>query len=142
MKTISTHTLIAATLICLLAMTAYAANFKIEKKQQDIRTMSQNTLQTLYKANPEAQGVVEKAAGYAVFSNLGVKILIAGSGNGKGMAVDNKNKREIFMRSETEVQRWRERCRSRTASGCINLPTRPRRSKSRPGAPNTTKMMI
>jgi lipid-binding SYLF domain-containing protein len=166
MKTLRTHTLIAAMLICLLAMTAYAADPKIEKKQQNIRTMSQDTLQKLYRADPEAKGVVEKAAGYAVFSNLGVKILVAGSGNGKGMAVDNKDKREIFMKM-LELQaglgmgvkkfqvvfvfnnakafnsfvksgwqfggqstaaakigdkgaRWRERCRSRTASGCIN----------------------
>jgi lipid-binding SYLF domain-containing protein len=98
MKTIRTHTLIASMLICWLAMTAYAADSKIEKKQQDIRTMSQDTLQKLYSADPEAKEAVEKAAGYAVFSNLGVKILVAGSGNGKGMAVDNKNKREIFMK--------------------------------------------
>jgi hypothetical protein len=47
MKTIRAHTLIAAMLICLLAMTAHAADVKIEKKQQDIRTMSQDTLQKL-----------------------------------------------------------------------------------------------
>ena len=40
----------------------------------------------------------EGAAGYAVFSNLGVKILVAGSGNGKGIAVDNKSKKETFMK--------------------------------------------
>jgi lipid-binding SYLF domain-containing protein len=42
--------------------------------------------------------IVEHAAGYAVFSSLGVKILVADSGNGKGMAVDNKSKRETFMK--------------------------------------------
>jgi lipid-binding SYLF domain-containing protein len=98
MKTIHARTLIATALISVLAVTAQAADLKIEKKQQDIRTMAQNTLQTLYKTDPEAKSVVEKAAGYAVFTNLGVKILVAGSGNGKGIAVDNKNMRETFMK--------------------------------------------
>jgi lipid-binding SYLF domain-containing protein len=71
---------------------------KIEQKQKDIRTMAQDTLNRLYKADPKAKSAVEGAAGYAVFGNLGVKILVAGSGNGKGIAVDNKTKHETFMK--------------------------------------------
>jgi lipid-binding SYLF domain-containing protein len=82
----------------LFADTAHASDPKIEKKQQDIRAMAQNTLQTLYKVDPQAKSAVEKAVGYAVFSNLGVKILVAGSGNGKGLAVDNTSKRETYMK--------------------------------------------
>ena len=41
---------------------------------------------------------VDGAAGYAVFSNLGIKILVAGSGNGKGIAVNSKTKNETFMK--------------------------------------------
>jgi lipid-binding SYLF domain-containing protein len=94
---------ISAALVCALAVTAGAADPKIEQKQQEIRKMRLDTLQALYKADPKAKSAVEKAAGYAVFSNLGVKILVAGSGNGKGMAVDNKSKKETFMRM-LEVQ--------------------------------------
>lgn len=65
--------------------------------------MAQDTLQTLYKADPRAKSAVENAAGYAVFSNLGVKILVAGSGNGRGIAVNHKTKQEIFMKM-LEVQ--------------------------------------
>jgi lipid-binding SYLF domain-containing protein len=65
--------------------------------------MGQDTLQALYKADPRAKSAVETASGYAVFSNLGVKILLAGSGNGKGLAVDNKTKKETFMKM-LEVQ--------------------------------------
>ena len=98
MKTIRQLNLLAAALACTLAVTAQAAEPEIEKKQQEIRKMAQDTLQTLYKADPKAKSAVEKAAGYAVFSNLGVKILVAGSGNGKGIAVDNKSKKETFMK--------------------------------------------
>jgi len=60
--------------------------------------MAQQTLQQLYKAEPKTKAAVSHAAGYAVFSNMGVKILLAGSGNGKGIAVNNKSKQETFMK--------------------------------------------
>jgi lipid-binding SYLF domain-containing protein len=60
--------------------------------------MAHDTLQRLYKADPEAKGAVDAAAGYAVFSNMGVKILVAGSGKGAGVAVDSKSKNETFMK--------------------------------------------
>ena len=39
---------------------------------------------------------IQKAGGYATFSNLGMKILVAGSGSGEGVAVDSKSKNETF----------------------------------------------
>jgi lipid-binding SYLF domain-containing protein len=98
MKATRTHTLIAVVMVCAAAVMAQAVDPKIEKKQQDIRSMAQGTLQRLYDADPGAKSAIESSAGYAVFSNLGIKILVAGTGNGKGIAVDNKTKREIFMK--------------------------------------------
>jgi len=103
MKTKLKNLVTAATLICALAVTARASDSSIAKKQQDIRNMAQSTLQRLYKAEPKAKAAVAGAAGYAVFSNMGVKILVAGSGNGKGLAVNNKTKHETFMKM-IEVQ--------------------------------------
>jgi lipid-binding SYLF domain-containing protein len=101
---IKMHFFVASALICALAVAACASTDpKIQKKQTDIRNMSQKVLQRLYKAQPKAQSVVTGAAGYAVFSNMGVKILVAGSGNGKGVAVNNKTKQETFMKM-LEVQ--------------------------------------
>ena len=45
-----------------------------------------------YKAQPSARKAVESAAGYAAFSNFGMKIFVAGGGSGKGVAVNNKTK--------------------------------------------------
>jgi lipid-binding SYLF domain-containing protein len=98
MKAMHTHILVAAAMVCALAVIAHASDPKIEKKQNDIRNMARDTLQRLYKADPKAKSAVEGAAGHAVFSNLGIKILVAGSGNGKGIAVDNKSKQETFMK--------------------------------------------
>jgi lipid-binding SYLF domain-containing protein len=98
MRTTRTPILIAIALICALAVTAGAADTKKEKSQKEIRDMAHDTLQRLYKADPRTKAAVKDAAGYAVFSNLGIKILVAGSGNGKGIAVSNKTKRETFMK--------------------------------------------
>jgi lipid-binding SYLF domain-containing protein len=84
-------------LACALGLAANAAA-DIGKQQKQIRSMVQDTLQELYKAEPKSKLAIRRAAGYAVFSDLGVKILFAGSGNGKGLAVNNKTKHETFMK--------------------------------------------
>jgi lipid-binding SYLF domain-containing protein len=97
MKTIRQHILIAAALIC-VGVVALGADDKKQKKQNEIRKLTSDTLQRLYKAHPKAKSAVEGAAGYAVFSDLSVKILLAGSGKGQGMAVNNTSKQETFMK--------------------------------------------
>ncbi|MGA7291484.1 MAG: YSC84-related protein [Terriglobales bacterium] len=99
MKATKIPTLVASVIVFGLMATTHAkADSKIEQKQNDIRDMAHKTLQRLYEAQPKARLAVKGAAGYAVFSNLGVKILVAGSGMGKGIAVNNKTKRETFMK--------------------------------------------
>jgi lipid-binding SYLF domain-containing protein len=71
---------------------------KVDKERQEIRKRSKEILAQLYKAEPRAKANIQKAAGYAAFSNFGMKIFVAGSGTGKGVAVDNKTKKEIFMK--------------------------------------------
>lgn len=74
-----------------------------EERRQDIRDVTRNTLERLYQSQPAARGAVERSAGYAVFSNFGMKILLAGGGSGSGIAIDNKSKTETFMKM-LEVQ--------------------------------------
>jgi len=76
---------------------------KLAKEKADIRKMARDTLARLYKAQPNAKKAVEGAAGYAVFSNFGMKIFVAGGGSGKGIAVSNSPKKETFMKM-VEVQ--------------------------------------
>ena len=84
-------------LFCAIALTAQASDDKA-KQQKQVQEISNKTLQQLYKAQPAAKAAVQHAAGYAVFNNMGVKILFAGSGTGKGIAVNNKTKKEVFMK--------------------------------------------
>jgi lipid-binding SYLF domain-containing protein len=80
----------------------HAASSKAEQ-QQEVRKTAGDTLARLYKVTPDAKKAVEGAAGYAVFSNFGMKILLAGGGSGSGVVVDNQSKRETFMKM-VEVQ--------------------------------------
>ena len=68
------------------------------KKRTEIQKMANDTLARLYKADPPARAAVQKGYGYAVFSNMGVKILFGGSGNGRGMAVNNQTKQQTYMK--------------------------------------------
>jgi len=89
-----------ASLVCAIAVGSFAADDekKNEEERTEIRQMAQETLSRLYKAEPSAQAAVTKGYGYAVFSNTGIKILLGGSGNGKGVAINNKTKNETFMK--------------------------------------------
>ena len=69
----------------------------------EARKAAQEALSAVYKAQPSARKAVESAAGYAAFSNFGMKILIAGGGSGKGIAVNNKTKATTYMKM-AEIQ--------------------------------------
>jgi lipid-binding SYLF domain-containing protein len=66
--------------------------------QDSVRTMTEETLTQLYQKEPAAEDAVADAAGYAVFSDFGVKIMIMGGAGGSGMAVNNATKQETFMK--------------------------------------------
>ncbi len=87
---------IVTSLFCVLPVDTFATNK--EDKRADIQKMSQDTLHRLYKAAPPAKAAIEKAYGYAVFSNTVEKMFLDGSGNGRGMAVNNKTQSETFMK--------------------------------------------
>jgi lipid-binding SYLF domain-containing protein len=87
-----------------LAMTAVVAVPRValaamkEESQAEVRKSAQQALAAVYKVQPSAPKAVESAAGYAAFSNFGMKILLAGSGTGKGVAVNNKTKATTYMK--------------------------------------------
>jgi lipid-binding SYLF domain-containing protein len=93
--------LLAATLLLAASRPVYADSKGQERA--DIRKMVRETLQRLYKEEPSAKAAIQKSAGYAVFSNFGMKIFVLGGGKGEGIAVDNATKKETFMKM-LEVQ--------------------------------------
>lgn len=74
-----------------------------DEERAEVRKAAQDALAAVYKVQPSARKAVESAAGYAAFSNFGMKIFVAGGGTGEGIAVDQKTKQETFMKM-VEVQ--------------------------------------
>lgn len=98
------HTLATLIAVAAPAMTPFAVIAATKEEQRaEVRQTAQQTLEKLYALQPAARKVVEGAAGYAVFSNFGMKILVAGGGSGDGLAVNRKTKAETFMKM-AEVQ--------------------------------------
>jgi len=77
--------------------TSMAPDQKAQARAQ-VNTMASDTLARLDSLRPGARRTVENAAGYAVFSNYGMQILVIGGGAGKGVAVNNRTKGQTFMR--------------------------------------------
>jgi lipid-binding SYLF domain-containing protein len=75
----------------------------VAEQRQDIIKKSDETLKQLYAIEPKAKELVAKSAGYATFSNFGMKILIAGGGTGSGVVIDKSSSKPIFM-NMAEVQ--------------------------------------
>lgn len=93
---------LAVILIAVMGVVSLASADMTEKEKktarQDVQKMSNETLNKLYKTQPKAKQAVAKAAGYAVFSNFGMKIFLAGSGKGTGLAVNNRTKATTYMK--------------------------------------------
>jgi len=81
----------------------FASDKTVAQQRQDILTKNEQTLKQLYAIQPKAKELIEKSAGYATFSNFGMKILIAGGGTGSGVVIDKVTKKPVFM-NMAEVQ--------------------------------------
>lgn len=67
-------------------------------KREKILHMRNETLSKLYKIHPAARGEVHSAVGYAVFSNIGVNLILLSAGGGSGVAHDNRTGKNIYMK--------------------------------------------
>jgi lipid-binding SYLF domain-containing protein len=80
-------------------LTASAVGQKDDDAKRDkIRKMSADTLSELYRLHPGSQKAIQDSAGYAVFDNRSLKLLLAGTARGGGVAVASETNKETFMR--------------------------------------------
>ena len=71
---------------------------QIYQQRAETREMADQTLAQVKQQYPEAHAKLNKATGYAVFSNFGFKFMFGGSSRGKGLAFNNVTNQTTFMR--------------------------------------------
>ena len=91
-------TVIALFSLALLAAGLAGAKDSPDQRRDKIRKMASATLADLYKLEPSAQAAIQKSAGYAVFNNLGTKILLLSTARGAGLAFNSKTRQDTFMK--------------------------------------------
>ena len=91
---------IIASSLAMILMAAGVANAgdSPDQKRDKTRKMAAKTLQDLYKLEPTAKEAVQKAAGYAVFNNMGTNLFLLSTARGAGIAVNSQTKQETFMK--------------------------------------------
>jgi lipid-binding SYLF domain-containing protein len=105
------RTLATLFLLCLCLNNPAIAQFSnifgsdktVTQQRQEILQKNEQILKQLYAAEPKARELIEKSAGYATFSNFGMKILIAGGGSGSGVVINKSNSKPVYM-NMAEVQ--------------------------------------
>jgi len=75
-----------------------AAAASPEEKRKEIRKMRSETLAKLYRVHPLAKGDIQKSVGYAVFSNIGINLILLSAAGGSGVAHDNRTGKDIYMK--------------------------------------------
>jgi uncharacterized membrane protein len=94
MRSAATSIVIVSVALLTFTFALAADQSKADKERQEIRKRTGEILAQLYKAEPKAKANVQKAAGYAVFSNFGMKIFVAGSGTGKASPSTTRARRK------------------------------------------------
>ena len=68
------------------------------ERRQGILEMRQDVLTELYSIKPDTRAQIGSAAGYAVFTNANINLILASFGGGVGVVRDNENGGDTFMR--------------------------------------------
>lgn len=68
------------------------------EKRQAVGEMRDDTLAKLYAIEPSAEAQIANAAGYGVFSNVGINVIFLSAGNGWGVVRDNADGDDTYMK--------------------------------------------
>ena len=68
------------------------------EKKAAVKAMRKDTLNELYRIHPLAEQELNKAKGYAVFSNTGINLFLLSTGSGWGIARNNSTGKETYMK--------------------------------------------
>lgn len=93
-----TSLLLAAFLLLFVTACAGVKGDTKQEKRNAVQQMRKETLSDLYKLSPGARQEIANSAGYAVFSNVGVNILLLSTARGWGVAHNNRTGNNTYMK--------------------------------------------
>ena len=93
------NSLLLPLVVTLLNCTATGlGDASLQQRRQNVLNMREEVLTELYALKPDTRVQVNGAAGYAVFTNANVNLVLASFGGGLGVVRDNETGMETFMR--------------------------------------------
>ncbi len=75
-----------------------AEGMTVEEKRMNTLSMEEETLARFVAQEPLVRGKVAKAAGYGVFSNSNVNVILISAGGGHGVVTDNATGQKTYKR--------------------------------------------
>ena len=84
--------------VAILAGCATPDGATVAEKQREVRQMRTDTLTALYEIHPITREQIREAEGYAVFSNVGINLLVLSTANGFGVVRDHTTGEDTYMR--------------------------------------------
>ncbi|MCZ6770591.1 MAG: hypothetical protein O7G83_01225 [Proteobacteria bacterium] len=69
-----------------------------QDRRKAVQQMKSEALAKLYRIEPHAKEQVKHAAGYAVFSNVGVNLFLMSAGSGYGVVENNRTGEKTYMK--------------------------------------------
>ncbi len=83
-------------LISIFCTSAYAAG-TADHKRAKIQKMKNEVLERLYQEEPGTRDDIRNAPGYAVFSNVGINLILLSAAGGDGIAHSNLSGKDTYM---------------------------------------------
>ena len=96
-----TRNILLTTFVLSISLLGTAPAMSKDAKQErraEIQQMRTGVLADLYRAKPDARAQIANAAGYAVFNNKNVNLIIASVSGGFGVVRDNRTGRDTYMK--------------------------------------------
>ncbi len=100
---------LAALTLCLFAVGTYSAPW--DKKDPDderkeLQEARQAALSKLFREKPGAEQELKNAKGYAVFSNIGINVLVVSTQRGGGILRDNRDGQDTYYKMFSAGGGW------------------------------------
>ena len=77
-----------------------------DEQRQELQDARQAALKKLFAEKPAARAEIESAKGYAVFSNIGINVLVVSTGRGGGILRDNRTGKDTYMKMFSAGGGW------------------------------------